>query len=292
MTTARSTTQQDAFGGGVAVITGAGAGIGEGLARHAATRLGMTVVLADIDEPAIERVRTDVEAAGGRAIAVPTDVRDPDALERLADRTDREAGPVRLLVNNAGIEQFGYLWDVPVANWRRIVDVNISGVFHGIRAFVPRMLATDQPSYLWNLSSIGGVSAAPLQAPYIMTKHAVLGLTESLSLEMQLAQAPIRVSAILPGAVASQIFHAAGGVETGDQQAAEQQRAQMLEIAAHAMDPAVAAETIFQQAAEGEFYIVTHPDLCLDVMRRRAEQLAGRRAPQLQPPRDISAYDA
>jgi NAD(P)-dependent dehydrogenase (short-subunit alcohol dehydrogenase family) len=252
----------------------------------------MTVVLADIDPAAIERVRAEIESRGGRAIAVPTDVRDPDALERLAERTYRDAGPVRLLVNNAGIEQFGYLWDVPIDNWRRIVDVNISGVFHGIRAFVPRMLATGQTSYLWNLSSIGGVSAAPLQAPYIMTKHAVLGLTESLALEMQLAKAPIRVSAILPGAVASQIFHAAGGVESGDLQAAEQQRAQMLEIAAHAMDPATAAATIFQQAAEGEFYIVTHPELCLGVMRRRADQLAERRAPQLQPPRDMSAYDA
>jgi NAD(P)-dependent dehydrogenase (short-subunit alcohol dehydrogenase family) len=274
------TTQHEAFGDAVAVITGA------------ATRLGMTVVLADIDAAAIERVRARIESDGGRAIAVPTDVRDPDALERLADLTYRDAGPVRLLVNNAGVEQFGYLWDVPVENWRRIVDVNISGVFHGIRAFVPRMLATPDTSYLLNLSSIGGVSAAPLQAPYIMTKHAVLGLTESLALEMQLANAPIRVSAVLPGAVASQIFHAAGGVDAGDTGAAEQQRADMLEIAAHAMDPATAAEAIFQQAAEGEFYIVTHPELCLGVMRRRAEQLAERRAPALRPPRDMSEYDA
>jgi NAD(P)-dependent dehydrogenase (short-subunit alcohol dehydrogenase family) len=286
------TTQHEAFGGGVAVITGAGAGIGEGLAVHAATRLDMTVMLADIDAGAIERVQARIQSEGGRAIAVPTDVRDPDALERLAERTSRDAGPVRLLVNNAGVEQFGYLWDVPVENWRRIVDVNISGVFHGIRAFVPRMLASTDTSYILNLSSIGGVSAAPLQAPYIMTKHAVLGLTESLALEMQLANAPIRVSAVLPGAVASQIFHAAGGVDAGDHQAAEQQRADMLEIAAHAMDPATAAEAIFQQAAEGEFYIVTHPELCLGVMRRRAEQLAERRAPALRPPRDAAEYEA
>jgi NAD(P)-dependent dehydrogenase (short-subunit alcohol dehydrogenase family) len=286
------TTQHEAFGGGVAVITGAGAGIGEGLAVHAAIQLGMTTVLADVDTVAIERVRDRIESGGGRAIAVPTDVRDPEALERLADRTYRDAGPVRLLVNNAGIEQFGYLWDVPVENWRRIVDINISGVFHGIRAFVPRMLQSSDTSYLWNLSSIGGVSAAPLQAPYIMTKHAVLGLTESLSLEMQLAEAPVRVSAILPGAVASRIFHAAGGVASGDTQAAEQQRAQMLEIAAQAMDPATAAEAIFQQAADGEFYIVTHPELCLGTMRRRADQLAERRAPALRPPRDPAEYQA
>jgi NAD(P)-dependent dehydrogenase (short-subunit alcohol dehydrogenase family) len=286
------TTQHEAFGDGVAVITGAAAGIGEGLAVYAATRLGMTVVLADIDAGAMERVRTRIESGGGRAIPVPTDVREPDAMERLAERTLGDVGPVRLLVNNAGIEQFGYLWDVPVENWQRIVDINISGVFYGIRAFVPHMLASNERSYLWNLSSIGGVSAAPLQAPYIMTKHAVLGLTESLALEMQLAGAPIRVSAVLPGAVTSQIFNSAGGVASGDTQAAERQREQMLEIAAHGMDPMTAAEAVFQQAAEGEFYIVTHPELCLGVMRRRAEQLAERRAPALQPPRDMAHYDA
>ena len=73
------------------------------------------------------------------------DVRDPDAVQELAERTYRDVGPVRLLVNNAGVEQFGYLWDTPVANWKRVVDINISGVFHGVRAFLPRMMATDEP---------------------------------------------------------------------------------------------------------------------------------------------------
>ena len=172
------------FDGGVAVITGAGAGIGAGLARHAAG-LGMTVVLADIDGAAVAALRDELTAAGGAAVDVVCDVRDPDAVELLAESTYRDIGPVRLLVNNAGIEQFGYLWDTPVENWNRVVEINVSGVFHGIRAFVPKMIDTGTSAWVWNLSSIGGVAAVPLQAPYIMSKHAVLALTECLHLEMQ-----------------------------------------------------------------------------------------------------------
>ena len=205
---------RDTFGGGVAVITGAGAGIGAGLARHASA-LGMTVVLADIDESAVTALRDELNAAGGTAVSVVCDVRNPDSLAELAERIYADVGPVRLLVNNAGIEQFGYLWDIPVANWNRVVDINISGVFHGIRAFLPKMIKATEPAWVWNLSSIGGVAVVPLQAPYIMSKHAILALTECLSLEVQSAgHDHIRVQAVLPGAVASNIFESAGGVES------------------------------------------------------------------------------
>lgn len=243
---------QEIFGGGVAVVTGAGAGIGEGLARHAALKLGMAVALADIDDGALSRVRNEIEASGGRALAVPTDVRDPEALERLAERAYAELGAVRLLVNNAGIEQFGWLWETPAANWKRLVDININGVFHGIRAFVPRMIAAGRRAHIWNLSSMGGVSAAPLQAPYIMSKHAVLSITECLRLEMELAGHDIQVNAVLPGVVASKIFQAAGSVERGD-----------------------------SDVAEGEFYLLTQPGLVGGAMQARGEQLLHRRPPVL-----------
>src|SRR4051794_8220531 len=192
-----------AFGDGGIVITGAGSGIGEGLARYAALNLGMTVVLADVNADAIRSLADEFESKGGRALAVPTDVTDPAALDRLAEASYGITGDVRVLVNNAGIEQFGYLWDTPVANWKRVVDINITGVFHGIRSFLPRMLAAnDAPArYVLNLSSMGGVSAAPLQAPYIMSKHAVLSLTECLYLEVAQMQADTRVCAVLPGVV-------------------------------------------------------------------------------------------
>jgi NAD(P)-dependent dehydrogenase (short-subunit alcohol dehydrogenase family) len=275
-------TARDSFGGGVAVITGAGAGIGAGLARHAA-RLGMTVVLADIDAKSIAALRDELTAAGATVVDVVCDVRDPEAVHALAERTYRDVGLVRLLVNNAGVEQFGYLWDTPVENWTRLVDINISGVFHGVRAFLPRMLATEEPAWVWNLSSIGGVAVVPLQAPYIMSKHAVLALTECLQLEVQLAghDHHIHVQAVLPGAVVSNIFESAGGVIDGDVAAAESQRSAMLDIKADAMNPLAAAETIFDQAAEGRFYLLTQPDYVGSAMAERAEVLTSQRPPML-----------
>jgi NAD(P)-dependent dehydrogenase (short-subunit alcohol dehydrogenase family) len=270
------------FAGGVAVITGAGAGIGAGLSRHAAA-LGMTVVLADIDAAAIAALRDELCAAGGSALDVVSDVRDPEAVRDLAERTYRDVGPVRLLVNNAGVEQFGYLWDTPVANWNRVVDINVSGVFYGVRAFLPRMLATEEPAWVWNLS-VGGVLAAPLQGPYIMSKHAVLALTECLYLDVRTAghDHHIHVQAVLPGAVVSNIFESAGGVDPSgatDPAAADRQRSAMLEVKAGAMDPVAAAATIFEQSAEGRFYLLTDRHYVGAAMTERANVLLQQRPP-------------
>jgi NAD(P)-dependent dehydrogenase (short-subunit alcohol dehydrogenase family) len=273
---------RETFSGGVAVITGAGAGIGAGLAGYA-DGLGMRLVLADVDVEAVGAVRDKICAAGGHATAVVCDVRDADAVQELADRTYRDVGPVRLLVNNAGIEQFGYLWDTPLANWQRVIDINISGVFHGVRAFLPKMMATEEQAWVWNLSSVGAVVAIPLQTPYVMSKHAVLALTECLRLEVETAghDNHIHVQAVLPGAVISNIFESAGAVESvGDAGAAEAQRAAMLEVKAAAMDPVAAAETLFEQAAAGKFYLVTQPSV-VAAMKQRAETLAAQLPPSL-----------
>ena len=272
---------RDTFGGGVAVITGAGAGIGAGLARHAAT-LGMTVAIVDVNAEAAAILREELQAAGARAVDMVCDVRDPEAVVDLAERCYRDLGPVRLLVNNAGVEQFGFLWDTPVANWNRVVDINITGVFNGVRAFLPKMIAATEPAWVWNMSSIGGVAVVPLQAPYIMSKHAVLALTECLRLEVELAgHNHIHVQAVLPGAVKSNIFEAAGGVTNGDVSAAESQRSAMLDIKAGAMDPIAAAEVIFEQAVQDNFYLLTQPEYVSSAMTERSEVLRTQRAPQL-----------
>jgi NAD(P)-dependent dehydrogenase (short-subunit alcohol dehydrogenase family) len=272
---------RETFSGGVAVITGAGAGIGAGLGRHA-SQLGMTVVLADVDVDAVAALRDELCAAGGSAVDVVCDVRDPDALQELANRTYRDVGPVRLLVNNAGVEQFGYLWDTPVANWRRVIDINVSGVFHGVRAFLPKMMATAEQAWVWNLSSVGAVLAAPLQGTYILSKHAVLALTECLYLDVQSAghDNHIHVQAVLPGAVVSNIFESAGGVDSDatDAAAAEKQRRAMLDVKARAMEALAAAATIFDQAAEGRFYLLTQQSVA-SAMAERANVLASQRLP-------------
>ena len=277
---------RESFGGGVAVITGAGAGIGAGLARHASA-LGMTVVLADIDLDAVLVLRDELISQGGNAIAQRCDVRDAAAVADLAERTYSDVGAVRLLVNNAGIEQFGYLWDTPVANWQRVLDINVTGVFNGVRAFLPKMMATEESAWVWNLSSIGGVAVVPFQAPYIVSKHAVLALTECLHLEVQAAghDHHIHVQAVLPGAVKSNIFESAGGVDGGDTSAArvaESQRSAMLDIKADAMDPVAAAEVTFEQAVDTvRFYLLTQPEYVGSAMTERANVLAGQLVPVL-----------
>ena len=270
-------TQQEVFGGGLAVVTGSAAGIGAGLAHHLAG-LGMTVVVADIDEVAAKRVAAELPSPG-RGVSYTVDVRDADAVAELARWVRAELGPVRLLVANAGLQQFGYLWDTPVAGWQRLVEVNINGVFHCARAFLPDMIDDPGRSHLLVMASIGSVVAMPLQSPYIMSKHAVLALAECLHQEIGLVGAGVQVAAALPGAVASDIFTSAGGVADGDVDAAVRHRDDMLAVRERAITPAEAADTITEQAAQGEFYIVTQPDTVLGAMRSRAEQLADRRAP-------------
>ncbi|MDL9979337.1 SDR family NAD(P)-dependent oxidoreductase [Microbacterium sp. ASV49] len=265
------------FEGGLAVVTGAGSGIGEGIARHAAG-LGMRVVIADVDAAAARRAARDLIDGGARAWAVETDVRDPAQVDALAD-TAFALGPVSLLVNNAGVEQLGYLWDTPLENWRRIVDINVSGVFHGIRSFVPRMIAADAPAHIWNLASVAAVKTISRQGPYIATKHAVLGMSEALQVDLARVGAPIRVGVVLPAAVATRIFDATGMVDAGDVAAAEDERRTMRELLATGSTPADAAREIFAQAANGAFYLLPQPEIGARIMTERGEQLSGRTPP-------------
>ncbi|WP_018178038.1 SDR family NAD(P)-dependent oxidoreductase [Jongsikchunia kroppenstedtii] len=274
------TSAEQVFGGGVLAITGGGAGVGEGLARYAAS-IGMAVAICDVDLEAAQRVACELSASCARAIAHRVDVRDLAQVQEWADAVYAELGPVTLLINNAGIEQFGYLWDTPVDNWHRLLDINVTGVFNGVKAFVPRMAEAGAPAHIWNLSSIGGVVTVARQAPYIISKHAVLALTENLLVDVQDAGLDITVAAVLPASVASNIFQSAGGAEsTGDTSASEAAREAMLQLRETAMSPVDAAEQVFAQAAAGDFYLLTHPDLVAQAMAGRGEQLRTRSAPK------------
>ena len=268
------------FGGGVAVITGAASGIGEGLARHAAA-LGMKVVLADVAVERMEAVAADIRAAGGEAMAVPTDVTDPAAIDRLAETTHSTWGDVRLLMNNAGVETLGFVWEMPAALWDRTLAININAVVHGVRAFAPRMIAAGKPAFIANTSSIGGLGTMPVQTSYIMSKHAVLAFSECLSLEMQVKQAPIQVSAILPGPVATRIFEdSKPGTDLMVVHHREVMRAMLTQSGISGLE---AAERILAQIAAGEFWVSTHPEITAEFARNRAAHLAALARPQLAP---------
>ncbi len=245
--------------GGVAVITGAGSGIGSGLARRAG-EIGMTVVVCDIDTAAAERVVGEIRDAGGSAEAMPVDVSQPENLDQLADKVFSQHGSVRLLVNNAGIETLGYVWEIPADRWERTLDVNLHGVIHGVRAFVPKMLETGEECWIANLASIGSFGIMPTQTAYMVTKHAVQSFSECLYLEMQVKGAPIHVSSIIPGSVRTGIFAAHRG--DGEPEFGTRQRQVMDEMMqAYGMDLAEAAQLIMAGVARGDFWVSTQPEM-------------------------------
>ncbi len=269
---------KDVFAGGVAVITGAGAGLGEGLARRAAA-LGMQVVLADIDEARAEAVAADIRSQGGQAEAVRVDVSQPAELDRLADWVYARHDEVRLLINNAGVETIGNTWELPADLWERTLQINVHGVVHGVRAFVPRMLQSSNKSYVANLASVGAFGQMPLQTAYIVSKHAVQALTECLYLELELKKAPIQVSSIIPGMVKTRIFMDAK--PSDDPVAAHHQKVMRETMAAYGMDLDAACQTILEQIAEGRFWVSTQPEMTDNIANNRARFLLEKEAPML-----------
>lgn len=270
----------EAFGGGLAVITGAGAGIGSGLARRAAT-LGMTVIVADISRERADEVVAEISVAGGSAHAMVVDVAHSDNVERFAEDVHGRFGNVRLLINNAGIETVGYTWEIPADRWDATLDINIHGVVHGVRAFMPHMIASGEECWVANLSSVGGFGQMPIQTSYIMSKHAVQSFTECLALEVGLIDAPIHVSSIIPGMVRTRIFDAndadKGGVAVAHRKAMREA------MAANGMDLDKACERIMDQLATGRFWVSTQPRMTQMFVERRAAFLSEQAEPQLAP---------
>src|SRR5690606_8166253 len=127
------------------------------------------------------------------------DVRDADAVDRLACQVEEELGPVRLLLTGAQVEQSSYLWDVPTLDWQRVVDVGISAAFHGIRAFLPSMISSGQHAHVLALAPTGAVTAVPRRGPCTLSTHAVLAMVECLHQEIAEVGADVAVSPVLPG---------------------------------------------------------------------------------------------
>ncbi|TWB25647.1 SDR family NAD(P)-dependent oxidoreductase [Nitrospirillum bahiense] len=271
--------EQEVFGSGVAVVTGAGAGIGSGIARRLG-QLGMHVVVTDIAGDRAEAVAAAIRAQGGRAEAQTLDVSRPAELDRLAADLFRRHGAVKLLVNNAGIETIGFSWEVPAERWETTLNVNIHGAVHGVRAFVPHMLKAGQPAWIANLASVGSFGVMPTQTAYIMSKHAVQSFSECLFLELQMAKAPIRVSSVIPGMLKTSIFDEAGG--KGEPPAASHHRKVMRELmSTYGMDLDEGCQRIVAQIAEGRFWVSTQPEMTTGMIAGRVDFLTRQTDPTL-----------
>jgi len=258
----------------VAVVTGAGSGIGRALAERFATE-GMRVVVADLDEARARETEALVQARGAQALAVQVDVQRAAAVEALAARALEAFGAVHVLCNNAGIAGFARpSWEQPLEGWQDVLGVNLWGVIHGIRTFVPIMLRQGTEGHIVNTASMAGLMSLPLLSPYHATKFAVVSISESLHMELVMTGAPVRVSVLCPGFVRTNI----GAAE--QQSPRSEAEAAMLEafrrLIAEGLDPAVVAERVVEAIRAERFWVFSHPELVAAVQQRAAAIVAGR----------------
>jgi NAD(P)-dependent dehydrogenase (short-subunit alcohol dehydrogenase family) len=186
--------------GRTAVVTGAASGIGLAVVE-AFVGEGMRVVMADLNEEVLESQAARVRDAGGDVDAVVVDVRDSEGVEGVAQRAIERYGSLHVAVNNAGIVGGGNSWEIPLEEWHRVIDVDLWGVIHGIRSFVPRILASGEEGHVVNTASMAAVLVLAGLGPYTVAKHGVLGLSDGLRAELDAIGAPVGVSVVMPGMI-------------------------------------------------------------------------------------------
>ena len=187
--------------GQCAVVTGAASGVGLAMARRFAHE-GMRVVLADVEEAALDKAVSGLRETGADVLGQITDVGDRASVDALADAAYEAFGPVHVLCNNAGVGSGaeGRMWEHDPKDWQWAFAVNVWGVFHGIQAFVPRMLAAGEPGHVVNTSSgDGGIAPLPTASVYAVTKAAVVTMTESLYAHLKAEGASVGASVLFPG---------------------------------------------------------------------------------------------
>lgn len=264
--------------GKAAVVTGAGSGIGFALARRL-VRDGMRVLLADVDRDALDAARRDL---GAQAITQVTDVSDEHAVRELAERAFAELGTVHVLCNNAGVagNSTAPVWETPLETWQWVIGVNLMGVVHGLRAFVPRMLATGDEGHIVNTASLAGLLAFPAGGPYPASKHAAVVVTEVLALQLSRLGAPIGVSVLCPAWVDTRIL---------DDERNRPDRLRVdtpmlpralhdelaVSMASTGLDPAVVADDVVDAVLTNRFYVLPNTEWTPAIGERAARIMAG-----------------
>ncbi len=247
--------------GKVAVVTGAASGIGKAM-TEAFAREGMHVVMADVEQPALELAAKDLEATGASVLAVVTDVSRADEVSALAEATVEHFGAAHLLCNNAGVGGVGDPWEGPLSGWEWTIGVNLMGVIHGVRAFLPILRAQDE-AHIVNTASIAGILPAP-HTHYTTTKYAVVGLSQSLFLDEQMLGTSVGVSVLCPAWVRTNVARSERnwpgrlGPLPENPESFEFLLQAFREAIEAGMEPAAVAEQVVDAVKQRRFWILTH----------------------------------
>ena len=257
------------YEGKVAVITGGASGIGYAIAQRAGAE-GMTVVLVDVEAPALADACAALVAKGIAVHAFVADVSDREAMLELAQRVADEVGEVWLLVNNAGVFVAAPFLESTAQEWEFVIGTNLWGVVHGLQAFLPGMVARDS-GHVVNTSSLDGIVTVPNVAGYIASKHAVSGLTETLFRELAGAGSNVGVSVLCPGTIETNIVRSTRNWPARLGPAPDVEPITGFPEFDEVMAPAAVADIVFEAIGERRFWIVTHPDQYASAIRARAE---------------------
>jgi NAD(P)-dependent dehydrogenase (short-subunit alcohol dehydrogenase family) len=271
-----------AFKDKVAVITGAASGFGREFANIGA-RLGMKLVLADVQQDALEKARGELAVQGAQVTALRCDVRHGAEVQALADEAMRAFGAVHLVFNNAGVGAGGLIWENTQADWEWVLGVNLWGVIHGVRIFTPLMLecAKKDSSYqghIVNTASMAGLLNPPTMGIYNVSKHAVVSLTESLYQDLRLVDAPISASVLCPYFVPTGISashrNRPDDLKEDAPLTTSQRAAQAMSdkaVSSGKVSAVQVAEWTFDAIRDDRFYIYSHPEALGNVQQRMEE---------------------
>ena len=268
--------------GKTAFVTGGASGMGLAMAR-AFAKAGMKVVVADIEQTALDAVQAEFESSNVEFLALKLDVTDREAMEAAAAAAEARFERVHVLCNNAGVAVGGPIDQMAYNDWDWVMGVNVGGVVNGIQAFLPRIKAHGEGGHVVNTASMAGHLAIPGLSVYTATKFAVVGISETMRAD--LATANIGVSVLCPGIVNTNIFTSernrpttlagtSSVLLTNPDATPTEQAARLAELQAGALDPAVVGDMVLHAIREDEFYIFSHPEL-KPMADARQDELAG-----------------
>jgi NAD(P)-dependent dehydrogenase (short-subunit alcohol dehydrogenase family) len=270
-----------------AVITGGASGFGLEFARLGA-RQGMHLVLADVQQDALDAARSELTAQGAQVLAVRCDVSKADQVQALADQTVAQFGAPHLVFNNAGVGSGGLIWENTLKDWEWVLGVNVMGVVHGMRIFIPLMLAAAEKDasyegHMINTASMAGLLNAPNMGVYNVSKHAVVSLSESLYQDLALVSAQVSCSVLCPFFVPTGISQSHRNRPSDMRNDAKPSRSQLIAqamsekaVGSGKVSAADVATMVFEGIAKRQFYLYSHPKALVSVQTRLEDIMLAR----------------